>query len=61
MNRFAQEIQHQTIEGLESVVVFDIIPEQNVLLEEEQVVAPAFDKGDPVGEHFIGSILLVAK
>src|SRR5579862_961973 len=60
-NRLSQEIEHHLVERLEAIVVFQIIPKQNVLLEEERVVSPAFDEGDAVGEHLIGSLLLVSK
>ena len=60
-NRFAEEVEHQTIERLEAICVFEIIAEQNVLLDEEQIVAPAVDERDTVGEHFICSFLLVAE
>ena len=59
--RFAQKIEHQGVEGLEPVLVLLVVAQQNVLFQEEQVVAAAFHKGDAVGEHFVGALLLLAE
>src|SRR5690349_14757238 len=60
-NCFAQEIEEHLVEGFETIFVFVIISEQNVLLEKEKIVPPAFDEGDAVGQHLIGTLLLVSK
>ena len=60
-NRFAQQIEQHLVERFETIFIFVIISEQNILLEKEKIVPPAFYEGDAVGEHFIGALLLVSK
>ncbi len=62
MDRLPQEIDKDCVESLEAVLVFLIISEQHILLEKEDVVLAAFDKGQPVVQNVVrGRTSLLAK
>ena len=50
---FPQEIEQDSVEGLEAVLIAQIISEQDVLLEKEHVVLAAFDKGQAIVQNVV--------
>ncbi len=58
---FPQEIEEHSVECLEAVLIAQVISEQDVLLEKEDVVLAAFDKGQAVVQNISSGRAFVAE
>src|ERR1700730_14819944 len=60
-NRFPQEIEQQSIESFEPVLVAQIVAQQDILFQEKYIVLTGLDESQPVSQNFVGAGHFVAK